>query len=93
MQGSLVVLTEMQLRAIVRDEVEGALEAHAGHAEALLDRQQLAQALGVSVPTVDRLRRKGLPTVWVVDVPRFELRALLDWLAQLKRPRLRAVGG
>lgn len=89
----IAVLTASQLRTIVREAVEEALEEHDGQPPALLDRKRLALALGVSMPTLDRLRRKGLPTTWVVDAPRFELRAVLDWLAQLKRPKLRAVGG
>lgn len=93
MAEPIAVLTESQLRSIVREAVEAALEEHDGQPPALLDRKQLAQALGVSMPTLDRLRRKGLPTVWLVDAPRFELRAVLDWLGQLKRPKLRAVGG
>jgi hypothetical protein len=42
----------------------------------LLDGQQVAKALGVSLHTVDRLRREGFPTTWIVDVPRFELRSV-----------------
>lgn len=90
--SQLAVLRESDLVRIVRSAVEEVLAERDGMVPSLLDRQQLAQALGVSVPTVDRLRRKGLPTVWVVDAPRFELRGVLDWLAQLKRPKLRAVG-
>ena len=47
---------------------------------ALLDRRGLAQFLGVSLPTVDKLRGEGCPTLWVVDSPRFEREAVLEWL-------------
>jgi len=47
---------------------------------ALIDRATLARQLGVSIPTVDRLRRQGCPTVWVCDAPRFELPRVLDFL-------------
>lgn len=46
----------------------------------LLDRRGLAQFLGVSLPTVDRLRAEGLPTLMVVESPRFERERVLAWL-------------
>jgi len=46
----------------------------------LLDRKQLARELNVSASTVDNLRHKGMPCLKVVDSPRFELEAVLDWL-------------
>lgn len=49
---------------------------------ALLDRTALCRELGVSPATVDRLRAKGLPTVWVCAAPRFELCAALAWLRE-----------
>lgn len=49
-------------------------------APALLDRNQLARELSVSQATIDRLRREGLPTIWLFDAPRFELVAVLAWL-------------
>lgn len=93
MAEPIAVLTESQLRTVVREAVDAAFADHNGQPLALLDRQQLAHALNLSIPTVDRLRRKGLPTTWILEAPRFEMRAVLDWLAELKRPKLRAVGG
>ncbi len=48
---------------------------------ALLDRRALAQALDISLPSLDRLRRKkGFPQIHVGDVPRFRLEEVLRWL-------------
>lgn len=47
---------------------------------ALLDRSELARALGCSTASVDRLVRDGLPSVWLVESRRFELGAVLAWL-------------
>lgn len=47
---------------------------------ALLSQTELAEQLGVSPATVRTLRGQGLPTVWVVESPRFVLTECLDWL-------------
>lgn len=46
----------------------------------LLDREGLAQQLGVSTRMVDKLRRQGLPTVWLGKCPRFVLTDVVAWL-------------
>lgn len=46
----------------------------------LLDRSELARALGISLSQLHKLRELGCPTVWIVEAPRFELAAVLDWL-------------
>jgi hypothetical protein len=46
----------------------------------LLDREGLARALGCSAGMVDKLRKQGLPTRRVGDVPRFLLSDVLAWL-------------
>jgi hypothetical protein len=80
------VSLEQDLRAIVRDEVREALtEALADRASSkpaptLLDRAGLANALGCSLPHVDKLRRQGMPCIRLGDVPRFELARCLEWL-------------
>jgi hypothetical protein len=52
-----------------------------GDAAKLLDRAGLSRALAVSVPTVDKLRRRpGFPTLWIMDAPRFDLGEVLTWL-------------
>ena len=61
--------------------------------EPLGDREQTAAAVGVSLRTLDRLRRqKGFPELKVGSAPRFELGAVKRWLATRKRP-LRLVSG
>src|SRR5690606_21931433 len=47
-----------------------------------LDRRGLAEWLGCSLPTVDRLRREGCPELMVGDSPRFEPDAVLAWLRE-----------
>lgn len=47
---------------------------------ALLSRAHLARELAVSLATVDRLCRRGLPFVRVGDVRRFRLKAVLRWI-------------
>lgn len=70
----------------IRDELLEALaEARAPQAPALLDRRGLAAALGISPTGVDRLRAEGLPTIMVVESPRFDLADCLAWLKA--RPR------
>lgn len=63
-------------RAVVREE----LAAVAPSAPALLDREGLAQALQCSAGMVDKLRKQGLPTVWLGESPRFVLADVLKWL-------------
>lgn len=53
-------------------------------APALLDRSDLARALGCSVGTVNRLIHDGVPCVWLVDSRRFELAAVLEFLRNRK---------
>ena len=64
--------------AAVAEQIAPLLERPAS--PRLLDRRGLAQALDVGVDTVDKLRREGLPTVMVVESPRFELDVVIEWL-------------
>jgi hypothetical protein len=65
----------------VREEVTIALDEALEHLKPsatspppLLDRAGLAAALGVSIPHVDKLKRRpGFPVVHVGDCPRFDL--------------------
>jgi hypothetical protein len=77
--------------AVVREAVrEELVEIGGSSAErrgpALVDRNGLAQALSVSVSTIDRLRAEGAPTVWVADAPRFEPEAVVAWLRSRGAP-------
>jgi excisionase family DNA binding protein len=52
-----------------------------GHdADVLLTTEGVAQLLGCSTRHVRRLRKDGLPVVWLGDAPRFERDAALEWL-------------
>lgn len=64
--------------AAAREAVREALEATT--APALLDREGLAARLGCSSSLIDKLRRRGMPTVRLGDSPRFELEACLGWI-------------
>lgn len=76
-----VTLTRGELGALVRGAVDAALEAlHASKPPALLDREGLAAALGCSSSLIDKLRRRGMPTVRLGDSPRFELESCLGWI-------------
>lgn len=77
-----VTLTRAELGALVRASVEEALEARGERhaAPALLDREGLARAIGCSSSLVDKLRRRGMPSVRLGDSPRFELEACLGWI-------------
>lgn len=84
--GATIVTTAAQLSHIVRTEVAAALDeqgssrvAPAG-APRQLKAHELADALGVSVSTINVLRGRGLPFRRVGDSPRYELQACLDWL-------------
>lgn len=71
------------VRVVVREELEAVLADRnqtSSISPALLDRQGIASALGVSAGTVDKLRRDGLPCIMVGDSPRFETAACLEWL-------------
>lgn len=46
----------------------------------LLDRNELARALGISTATVDRLARAGMPAIRLVDSKRYLLADVLVWL-------------
>lgn len=49
-------------------------------AQPLLDRNELARALGISTATVDRLARAGMPAIRLVDSKRYLLADVLVWL-------------
>jgi len=83
-EPDLVVVRTVDLQRLITEAVERALGARESE-PALLDRERLARALSVSLPTVDRLRRLGLPTLMIVQAPRFELAAVIEWLAKRER--------
>lgn len=79
--SAVIVATPDQLAELVREAVRDALEgAQADAVRALLDRSGIARALGVGTSTIDRLRRAGMPCLFLGDAPRFELEQCLAWL-------------
>ena len=78
---ALVVVAPEALSELVTAAVASALEGAATSGPPpLLDRVGIGKALGVSVATVDRLVRQGMPHVLVAEARRFELLAVLEWL-------------
>jgi hypothetical protein len=59
---------------------EAVVEATPDNTPVVPDRRGIARALAVGTSTVDRLRREGMPFVWIGDSPRFELVRCLEWL-------------
>jgi phage terminase Nu1 subunit (DNA packaging protein) len=46
----------------------------------LVTREELARIMRVSVPTIDRLRRKGMPSItWGLRLRRFDASAAMAW--------------
>ncbi len=72
--------TRGELGAFITEAVVRALEARAPGEPVLLDREALALRLGCSSSLVDKLRRRGMPTVRLGDSPRFELEQCLGWI-------------
>jgi len=79
--GLTVAALVSDLARAVADELESrGLAPAAAQCPALLDRRGLAHALGCGVDTIDRLRREGCPELTLGDAPRFEVKAVIDWL-------------
>lgn len=70
-------LTEDELTAVVRKAVGQVLGEPR---ELLVDKQGLARCLNCSAAHIDVLRKRGLPTVPVGQLVRFEPAAVLAWL-------------
>lgn len=71
------------VKAALAAELPGALaEAFeaATAARGLATREETARHLAISTRSLDTLRAQGLPTVWVIDSPRFDLVEVLGWL-------------
>jgi hypothetical protein len=82
----VIVATTEQLAELVRGAIDTALAEHSqGNAPALLDRNGVARALGVSTSMVDRLRKAGLPCIWLGDSPRFLVDECVSWLVEHRR--------
>lgn len=75
----MVTLTRGELEALVGRAVSAALYLR-NTDPVLVDKQDLARQLGCSAAHIDHLRKKGLPTVPVGKVVRFEPAKVLEWL-------------
>lgn len=83
-----VTLTIGDLRSLVHDEVAGVIaECEQRSRPVLVTRDGPAEALAVSVSSIDRLIREGCPRVRVGDAPRFSIPDVIAWL------KARAAGG
>lgn len=80
------MVTASELRQLVADGVADGLERQrAAPSEGLLlDRNELALAFDCSAGLVDKLRRQGMPCLYLGDSPRFERAACLAWLRASK---------
>jgi hypothetical protein len=70
-------VTRGELVGMMRQACE---EARAAGAALLVDRQGLARLLDCSAGQVDALRKRGLPTTMVGQLPRFEPPRVIEWL-------------
>jgi phage terminase Nu1 subunit (DNA packaging protein) len=62
--------------------------------ERFVDRRAMAELMGVSVNTIDRLRREGMPSVtWGLRTRRFRPSEALEWARQRGLDRRRATPG
>lgn len=84
----VIVVTPEQLAELLRGTIETALaEQRPEAAPVLLDRAGVAQRLSIGTTTVDRLRREGMPCVFIGDSPRFDLAECVDWIRQTQVTR------
>ncbi len=79
--GGLVVVSIAELREAIRDAVAEATEGQPRAGARLLDRQGLADGLACSVAQVDKMRRAGMPCLYVGESPRFVFDDCVRWLA------------
>jgi hypothetical protein len=78
--GHLFTMTRDELEELVDRAVSKALAR--GTEPPLVDKQALAQLLDCSPTHVDHLRKKGVPTVMVGNLVRFEPAKVLTWLRE-----------
>jgi len=50
----------------------------------MMNKKEVAELLSVSVPSVDRYMKKGLPYVKFSGVVRFELQNVMEWVRSNK---------
>lgn len=84
---TVVTLSPEQLRALVREELEARAKAD-NEQPALLDTRQAARALGVCTKTLSALRKRGMPCVFIGDIPKFDVADCIDWLKRNPQKKL-----
>jgi len=52
--------------------------------ERLITKGQLAKELNVSIKTISRYMKKGMPVIYVGRLPRFKYYEVLDWFTNFK---------
>lgn len=77
--GPLFTMTRAELEGLVLRAVGVALSLRST-LPVLVDKQDMARQLGCSAAHIDHLRKRGLPTVSVGKVVRFEPAKVLEWL-------------
>lgn len=75
-------MSRAEFQALVGSAVQQAMLSTS--APLLVDKQDLARQLGCSPAHIDHLRKRGLPTVPVGKVVRFEPAKVLEWLRAQK---------
>lgn len=53
----------------------------------MLTKNELAELLNVSVPTIDRLLKDGLPRIYIRRSVRFEYDEVVKWLKENRKIR------
>ena len=88
--GGLVLVRLDELLEAIRDAVT---EAQGGtKSPRLLDKSGLAERLGCSVSTVDKMRRAGLPCLYAGESPRFLFDSVIAWMNEQRAPELNCHG-
>ncbi len=77
--GPAFTLTRAELESLVNRAVSAALYLRSSE-PVLIDKQDMARQLGCSSAHIDHLRKKGLPSVLVGKVVRFEPAKVMEWL-------------
>ncbi|MBL8720119.1 MAG: helix-turn-helix domain-containing protein [Myxococcales bacterium] len=79
--AAVLAALETRVDATVRRAVAEAMAQHATQPNHALTRRETARALGISLPTLDRLVRAGLPREFAGARSRFSLATVRAWLA------------
>ncbi len=75
----VAAMTDDELRAVVRETVEEARKA-----DDLLTQSELAQRFKVSTAMIQKLRERGMPVIWVGQMPRYDYPVCREWVATQK---------